>query len=158
MSVVVALLLLICLWLLPAMLILGSAIEHRRRLGLAGISPRERALAELRSAELLRDVLDERELQQLAQHGYVDVASPSREGRVYRIPRDAGRVRVFDDGRARVELCIQPVTPLPANDVIALHKLMIEGNEQGYLARANEIPLTLPSRLHDQQTWTFLMP
>lgn len=155
MFVMVVLLVLACLWLLPAIWVLGCTIE-RRRLGIVGVSPRERALAEMRSGELLRDVLDERELQQLTQHGYVDVASPAHEGRVYRIPRHEGRILVYEGGRAKVELCIQPVMPLPANDVIALHKLMIEGNEQSYLARANEIPLALPSRFYNHQTWTFL--
>jgi hypothetical protein len=42
------------------------------------------------------------------------------------------------------------VDPLPKNDVIALHKLMIEGNEHGYLARANKIPLFFPTRSDNQ--------
>jgi hypothetical protein len=50
-----------------------------------------------------------------------------------------------------MHLCMQPVEPLPINDVIALHKLMIEGNEQGYLACANEIPLFFfPTRSDDE--------
>lgn len=156
MVVWLALLLLAVLWLLPGVCALVYQMQRRRGQFLGATSPAERALAEERSSALLRDLLDEQEYQQLMQHGYLDIASPSHEERVYRIPRHAGRVRVYEDGRALVELCIQPVVPLPANDVIVLHKLMIQGNEQGYLARANEIPLPLPPRLYDHQWWTFL--
>ena len=156
MAVWLALLLLTVLWLLPGTCALVYHIQRRRGRFRGAASPAERALAEERSSALLRDLLNEQEYQQLIRHGYLDVASPSHAERVYRIPRNAGRVRVYVEGRALVELCIQPVVPLPANDVIVLHKLMIEGNEQGYLARANEIPLALPSPFYDQQRWTFL--
>jgi len=107
-----------------------------------------RALAEERSRALLRELLSEHEYLQLTRHGYVDVPSPSRATRVYRIPGRAGRVRIYEDGRPVAELCVQPAKPLPANDVIVLHKLMIEANERGYLARANEIPFIVPRRLN----------
>jgi len=99
----------------------------------------------------LRDLLDEREFQQLTQYGYLDIASPNYEDRVYRIPGCAGWVCVYEKGQALVNLCVQPVEPLPINDVIALHKLMIEGNEHGYLARANQIPLFFPMQSDDEQ-------
>lgn len=134
-------------WLLPALWVFASHVQRRRRR--AAVSA-EHALAEARSAALLRDLLDEREFEQLTQDGYLDVASPTYEDRVYRIPCYAGWVCVYEKGQARMHLCVQPVDPLPANDVIALHKLMIEGNEQGYLARANEIPLFFPNRSDEE--------
>lgn len=134
-------------WLLPALWVFASHVQRRRRR--AAVSA-EHALAEARSAVLLRDLLDEREFEQLTQDGYLDVASPTYEDRVYRIPCYAGWVCVYEKGQARMHLCVQPVDPLPANDVIALHKLMIEGNEQGYLARANEIPLFFPNRSDEE--------
>ncbi|MGH2514321.1 MAG: hypothetical protein ACRDHP_01570 [Ktedonobacterales bacterium] len=150
-----AILLLVILWFLPGAWVIGFHIRNRRRRASSGGSSGECALAEERSTALLRDLLDEREYEQLKHHGYVDIASPSCEERIYRIPRIAGRVRVYEHGHALVELCVQPAVPLPANDVIVLHKLMIEGNEQGYLARANEIPLTLPPHFYGLPWWFF---
>jgi hypothetical protein len=134
-------------WLLPALWVFISHVQRRRR---RATSSAESALAEARSRALLRDLLDEREAQQLTEHGYLDIASPNYEDRVYRIPGCAGWVCVYEKGQARMHLCVQPVDPLPAHDVIALHKLMIEGNEHGYLARANEIPLFFPTRSDDE--------
>lgn len=135
-------------WLLPALWAFISHVQRRRR---RGASSAENTLAEARSRDLLRDLLDEREFQQLTQYGYLDIASPNYEDRVYRIPGCAGWVCVYEKGQALVNLCVQPVEPLPVNDVIALHKLMIEGNEHGYLARANQIPLFFPTRSDDDQ-------
>ncbi|HKT37810.1 MAG TPA: hypothetical protein VJR48_05520 [Ktedonobacterales bacterium] len=132
-------------WLLP---ILWACAHHLRRRSqrTGAMLPGERSRAEERSHALLRDLLDEREYQQLMECGYLDVASPSDKERVYRIPGSAGWVCVYERGRARMHLCVQPVVPLPTNDVIVLHKLMIEGNEEAYLERANEIPLYFPSQ------------
>lgn len=104
----------------------------------------ERATTEDRSGALLRDLLTEREYEQLAQRGYLEVASPSVGHRIYRIPRDGGLVRMYQNGRAVRSLCVQPVVPLPGNDVIVLHKLMIQGSEQQYLACARHFPISLP--------------
>ena len=134
-------------WLLPALWVFTSRVQRRRR---RAASSAEHALAEARSAALLRDLLDEREMEQLTQDGYLDIPSPNYENRVYRIPCCAGWVCVYEMGQARMHLCVQPADPLPNNDVIALHKLMIEGNEQGYLARANEIPLFFPTRSDEE--------
>jgi hypothetical protein len=90
-----------------------------------------------RARALLRDLLTEREYRTLTRHGYLEVASPSNAQRVYRIPGGGGLVRVYDGGTAVMDLCLQPAEPLPEGDVVLLHKLMIEGNEQEYLARAN---------------------
>jgi hypothetical protein len=134
-------LLLVGLWLVFGVCAFNTHIKTQRDQRRFRLSPAERALAEERSAALLRDVLDQHEYAQLMQRGYLDVASPSSPGRTYRIPRNAGRVVVYEHGCAQVELCVQPTIPLPNDDVIVMHKLMIEGNERVYLTRANEVLL-----------------
>jgi len=105
--------------------------------------------AELRASGLLRDLLDEYEYAQLMQRGFLDVASPNRAQRVYRIPRYKGLITVFEHGRAAWDLCVEPYEPLPSSDVVLLHKLMIQANEEDYLAHANQFPaLLLGQRYH----------
>ena len=93
-----------------------------------------------RTQALLKDVLDEREYTQLMTRGFLDVPSPTVEDRIYRIRRCDGRVTLYEHGKAVLELCVQPVEPLPSGDVVVLHKVMIEGNESQYLATANRLP------------------
>jgi hypothetical protein len=97
-----------------------------------------------RSLALLREVLEAREYEQLIQRGYLDISSPSDPQRIYRIRRNAGLVSVFEQGKAKWELCVQPTEPLPNNDLVVMHKLMIQGNEQEYLAQANRFPTLFP--------------
>lgn len=95
--------------------------------------------SERRAANLLRDVLTPEQCRQLLWHGYLEVPSPSAAGRVYRVPRTRGGfVQVIEDGKAVMRLCVQPVERLPDADVIVLHKLMIEANEEHYLQKANK--------------------
>lgn len=95
--------------------------------------------AERRAANLLRDVLTPEQCRQLLWHGYLEVQSPSAAGRIYRVPRARGSfVQVIEDGKAVMRLCVQPIERLPDADVIVLHKLMIEANEEHYLQRANK--------------------
>jgi hypothetical protein len=103
-----------------------------------GDTPRERAEA------LMRELLDEHEYQQVRMQGYVDVVSPSNAQRIYRIPRFLGRVSVYEGGHVVRELCIQPVELVPSADVVVMHKLMIQGDEERYLAQANQFPTLLP--------------
>ncbi len=105
-----------------------------------GLTRGERAAADARGQELLRDFLEEREYGQLMERGYLEVASPEYEDRTYRIPFTDGLVQVYDHGQLSKRLCLQPAEYLPRSDVIILHKLMITGNEQEYLARANAFP------------------
>jgi hypothetical protein len=95
-----------------------------------------------RAKELLCDLLSEGELHQLKESRYLDVASPGYARRVYRIPLEEGMVSVYEGGAPVLRLCVQPISALPRNDVIAMHKLMIEGNEHEYLALANAFPPT----------------
>ena len=97
----------------------------------------DRISAEHRAHLLMREMLSPEQFQQVSKHGYVEVASPSFPGRVYRIPGAGGLVRVYERGHAIMDLCLQPVESLPDGDVVVMHKLMIEGNETEYLAKAN---------------------
>jgi hypothetical protein len=94
--------------------------------------------AERRAADLLRGILTSEQLRQLTWHGYLEVSSPTEPQRVYRVPRSRGYVQVIENGRAIMRLCLQPVECLPDADVVILHKLMIEGNEEAYLQKANK--------------------
>ena len=94
--------------------------------------------AERRAASLLRDILTVEQCRQLVWHGYLEVPSPSTAQRVYRVPRTRGYVQVIEHGHAIMRLCIQPVESLPDADVVILHKLMIEANEEYYLQKANK--------------------
>lgn len=98
---------------------------------------REHLTAENRARALMREMLSPSEYQQLSKFGYLEVPSPTFDQRVYRIPGAGGLVKVFDRGCAVMELCLQPVEPLPDGDVIVMHKLMIEANEQEYLQKSN---------------------
>ena len=94
--------------------------------------------AERRAADLMRDVLTPEQCRQLLWRGYLEVASPTEPQRVYRVPRNRGYVQVLENGRAVMRLCVQPVESLPDADIVVLHKLMIEANEEHYLQKANK--------------------
>lgn len=94
--------------------------------------------AERRAASLLRETLSAEQLRQLTWRGYVKVSSPTEPQRIYRVPRSKGYVQVIENGRAVMRLCLQPVECLPDADIVVLHKLMIEGNEETYLQKANK--------------------
>jgi len=95
--------------------------------------------AERRAANLLHDMLTPEQCHQLLWYGYLEVPSPSAAGRVYRVPRARGGfIQVIENGKAVMRLCVQPVEHLPDADVVVLHKLMIEANEEHYLQKANK--------------------
>ncbi len=100
---------------------------------LKGWSPAER-----RAMHLLRDMLTPEQFHQLIWRGYLEIPSHVEPQRVYRVPRARGYVQVIENGRAIMRLCVQPVECLPDADVIVLHKLMIEANEEVYLQKANK--------------------
>lgn len=95
-----------------------------------------------RTAEgLLRSVLSEPEYRQLCLTGYLEVPSPARTGRLYRVPRGPGQVLVSENGRVTERLCVQPaIGGLPEADVVLMHKLLIEADEENYLQTANHFP------------------
>ncbi len=94
--------------------------------------------AERRAADLLREMLTTEQFRQLIWQGYVEFPSPTAPQRVYRVPKGRGQVQVIENGHAIMRLCLQPVEYLPDADVIVLHKLMIEANEETYLQKANK--------------------
>jgi hypothetical protein len=93
------------------------------------------------SETLLRDLLGADEYTHLIQRGYLEVHSRSHPKRAYHIPRDGGFVTVFEQGEPVDLLCIGPAVPLPPADVVILHKLLIEVDEETYLRTANHMPL-----------------
>ena len=102
--------------------------------------------AQARAEALLCDLLTDAEYALLGERGYLEVPSPSRPTRTYRVPRRPGRVAVLESGVEVESLCVTPIEFMPAGDVVITHKLMIEGNEQEYLRRANRFRLTSPDR------------
>ena len=109
-----------------------------------GTSPCFPGSPEHRASALLRELLEEREYAQVLENGYLDVVSPTCTQRIYRIPRYTGLVTVYEQGRARRDLCVRPADePLPSADMVLLHKLMIQANEKDYLACARQFPALL---------------
>ena len=99
--------------------------------------------AQERAEALLRHVLSDDEYRSLERRGYLEIHSPSRAKRTYRIPRHQGQVKVYEGGVPVMALCVQSVDPIPDGDTIIMHKLMIEGNESEYLRVANRFEPTL---------------
>jgi hypothetical protein len=94
--------------------------------------------AERRATDLLREMLTPEQLRQLLWRGYLEIPSPTEPLRTYRVPRTKGYVQVLENGHAIMRLCLQPVEFLPDADIVVLHKLMIEANEEDYLQKANK--------------------
>ena len=83
---------------------------------------------------MLRDILPEPDFQHLTRRGYLEVRSPSFPQPAVLDPGALGPVTVYEHGRPIMRLCIQCVERVPDHDTVAMHKLMIEGNEQGTCA------------------------
>jgi hypothetical protein len=99
----------------------------------------ERQAARVRADDLLRGVIGEESFQGLQQRRFLEIQSPSVRNRVYRIPNGRGLVKVYEDARFVMSLCVAPTTALPAGDLVLMHKLMIEANEDHYLSVANRM-------------------
>lgn len=124
-----------------------------RTRGISGKGHNLQLEAERRAESLLQEVLDPDQARDLEHRGYLEVPSPSRQGRIYRVPRGRGMVSVYEDGRAVMSLCVQPVEWIPGADVVLMHKLMIEGNEEDYLKTANQFEPGYPYYLRwDRRT------
>jgi len=102
--------------------------------------PVERREALERARLLLRALLTEGELKQLSEDVFLKVKSPSFPNREYRIPGFAGMVLVYENDKPTMRLCVGPTRMLPADDVIVTHLLLIRGDEQRYLSKANVFP------------------
>jgi hypothetical protein len=91
-----------------------------------------------RASRLLRSVLTPIQYHQFLQRAYVEIPSPTYPKRMYRIFRNGGPVLVKEDDLFVSQLCLVPVAAhLPQEDVVALHTLMIEADEETYLQKAN---------------------
>jgi hypothetical protein len=100
--------------------------------------------AERKAETLLKNSLTAREYDRLLTSGRLEIPSPTRPHRVYQIPRGPGQVVVVEHGRAIERLCVQPASiVLPDADVILMHKLLIESDEESYLRTANHFPRIL---------------
>ncbi len=95
--------------------------------------------ANRRANELLRSVLTRQQYRHLVRRGYLDIPSPRDPACFYRVPRSQGLVGVIEHGRRKVNLCLQPVEWVPDADMVVMHKLMIEADEETYLQTANKL-------------------
>jgi len=95
--------------------------------------------ANRRANELLRLVLTSEQYRQLMRQGYLDIKSPRHSERVYRVPQRQGLVRVIEQGRRTMSLCLQPLEWVPDADMVVVHKLLIEADEETYLQTANKL-------------------
>jgi hypothetical protein len=143
MDVVAGLLIAILLGVLVLGLAIPVAINWRERSRTSSVSWR---LAQARAEALLQEMLTATEYVQLGERGYLEVPSPSQPTRTYRVPQKGGRVAIIEGGVEVESLCVTPIESIPPGDVVLTHKLMIEGNEQEYLRRANHYRLTTPTR------------
>ena len=98
-----------------------------------------RSDANRRANELLRSVLNSEQYDQLKRKGYLDIKSPRDPGCIYRVPRRQGQVKVIEQGRHKANLRLQPRKAVPDADIVAIHKLMIEADEETYLQTANKL-------------------
>jgi hypothetical protein len=98
-----------------------------------------------RTAEvLLHNQLSSAQYRQLCDSGYLDIQSSGHPGRTYRIPRGPGQVLVLEHERVSERLCLQPASGgLPEADVVLMHKLLLEADEDGYLRTANHFPRSI---------------
>ena len=92
-----------------------------------------------RAEALVRRVLSADERAQLRRNGFLEVPSPSVAGRRYRIPRRGSPVAVLEPGSRVQYLCLQPETPVATEELLLVHKLLLEGAEEEYWQRANRV-------------------
>ena len=138
------------IWLLFLLLAVYYLSQSPDGMGRLRESMSEHLSADSRAKALLREILSETQYQQLVKCGYLEVISPTIDERVYRIPGSGGLVKVFERGCPVMELCLQPAEPLPDGDVIVMHKLMIEANEEEYLSKANHFAPGIISLRHQR--------
>jgi hypothetical protein len=113
-----------------------------------------RSEAEKTAGALLLEMVSEEQKRQMARFGCLTVRSPAVSDRVYLIPVKRGMVQMYESGRLTAVLCVEPTEWTPRGDVVLMHKLMIEGNEEAYLRTANirpesewNEPFSLPGHL-----------
>lgn len=103
------------------------------------------AAAEARAEALLQASITAEEYSALLQYGYLEIPSRLYANRVYQIPRERRRVRVYEivsngDTAQKIrlgELCLITCDPVPAADLVLTHKWLLEAAEERYLKAAN---------------------
>ena len=95
--------------------------------------------AKRRADQVLRTVLTGEQYGQLMQQRYIDIPSPSDPERIYRVPKLPGLVQVREKGSTTMWLCLQTLEWMPNADIVVIHKLMIEADEETYLQKANQL-------------------
>lgn len=118
--------------------VLAAAIGIVLVLRLTGASPLVGPEAVRRAEQLLRETLSADEYQTLERRGFLEVPSRLVPDRVYRIRR-RGPVEVHEGGRLLTLLCLRPLVYLPEPDLVVLHKVLLEGDEQRYVRTANRL-------------------
>ena len=98
-----------------------------------------RHAASKRAEALVERVLSQSERDQLRRDGFLEVPSPSVRGRRYRIPRLGSPVAVLEPTGRVTYLCLQPETPVAPQELLVVHKLLLEGAEAEYWQRANRV-------------------
>ena len=99
--------------------------------------PHDRAAADARAEALLSELLAPDEYAALQTRGYLELSSHLYASRRYRIYRQPRPVEVYEGGRLRMALCVQPTSYLPPGDRVLMHKVLLEGDEARYLRTAN---------------------
>ncbi|MEZ4864985.1 MAG: hypothetical protein R3C14_26965 [Caldilineaceae bacterium] len=100
-----------------------------------------------RAEALLRASISPQEYALLRSRGYLEIPSRLHPNRIYQIPRDRRRVRVYEilpsesqpQYKKLGELCVISCTPVPDADMVLTHKWLLEADERNYLATANWI-------------------
>jgi hypothetical protein len=125
-------------------------------LGLMWYCHAVRRRADRRADALLRHLLSPAELDNLRTHGYLDVPSRCSPERIYRIPAAPGVVTVMDSGVPIAWLCSQPTVSIPAREHVLISKLVLEGAEAEFWARANRVsvPYCRFARGASVEIWT----
>lgn len=105
----------------------------------------KRPIEKLLGNELLCDILSPEQQNQLLKLGYIDFPSPSHPERIYRVSWPPGYVQVRENGKLTTRLCLRPAVSVPDADIIVMHKLMIEADEETYLQKANRFSVVRAS-------------
>jgi hypothetical protein len=92
-----------------------------------------------RADALVRRVLSPQEYADLRRQGFFEIPSRIAPGRVYSIPLRGSPVAVLEPDGRLVYLCLQPVEPIPARELVVIDKLLLEADEAAYWQRANRV-------------------
>jgi hypothetical protein len=99
----------------------------------------ERALAQAKATELLREVLTEKQLAEYEKSKQFTVIAASKKR--YVIRESGAPLEVDKEGKTLASYCIHPSTWFPKQDIMLGHKLMLEDDEENWLRIANRTPV-----------------